>query len=482
MTPRRADSREFWRWLPAGLFVLLALAGLAEAQERGVADDRSQAVLQQQRAIDNELRSRRERSRPLDAMLDWQWGGWIEYYTFHFDDGTQSQRVLQRPGLALWTRLGIDHGAHEFFARMRLRFEYYNPGDEFTRQQDWIGPNLDRGFYQMDVGKALRLTQPSDPIQGQVRIGRQDVIFGTGYAFDLPLDAVQGTLSVYDWRATGLIGKTIASTPNIDRSSPVDNHSGRNIYGVQLGYAGFDRHAPFAYALWNDDHTDERPKDRLQNYAYDSSYFGVGSRGELAHNLSYWFETVYESGRSYGDGDWRSRDEIDAWGLNAGLEYLWDLPARPRAAVEYMFASGDGNRIFNASGAAGGNRGDRRDTSFVAFGYRDTGISASPSLSNIHVWRAGGSLRPAESVELLRELELGSNWFLYQKHQSNGAISDTTADEFSGYVGWEMDYYVNWRIASDLAWTIRWGLFFPGDAFSDTDERSFLFTGLTWSF
>jgi len=45
-----------------------------------------------------------------------------------------------------------------------------------------------------------------------------------------------------------------------------------------------------------------------------------------------------------------------------------------------------------------------------------------------------------------------------------------------------MDYFINWRLSSDLSWTIRWGTFFPGAAYSEQDTRHFIFTGLTWSF
>jgi hypothetical protein len=45
-----------------------------------------------------------------------------------------------------------------------------------------------------------------------------------------------------------------------------------------------------------------------------------------------------------------------------------------------------------------------------------------------------------------------------------------------------MDYFINWRLASDLSWTFRWGTFFPGSAYSDRDMRHFVFSGVTWSF
>jgi len=83
---------------------------------------------------------------------------------------------------------------------------------------------------------------------------------------------------------------------------------------------------------------------------------------------------------------------------------------------------------------------------------------------------------------LLYRLELGTNWFLYHKNRRDGAVSDPTADEGSGYLGWEMDYFANWEITPDLMWTTRYGLFFPGHAFSDQTTRTYFLVGMTWSF
>lgn len=454
-------------------------AAPAWGQESGAA---ATGFLQQQRLINDKLRDERRELAPMDSLFDWQWGGWLEYYVFHFDDGVQKSRVVQRPGLTLWSRLSADNGAHELFARVKLTFEYFNPGDEYDRQQDWTGPNFDRAWYQIDVGRALRLNEPSDPLQLKLRIGRQEVKFGTGYVLDQPLDAIKAEARFGDFLVTGLLAKSIASYPNVDRSPPVQGHSGRRFFGVQAAYDGWQRHQPFVYALWNEDYTDERPKAAFQQYDYDTQYFGVGSRGDLAHNLNYWAEFVLETGRSFGDGDFRRRDRVHAWGWDFGIEYLFDRPMRPRVAFEYMFASGDSNRLLSPTSAQGGNRGDREDTSFVGFGFRDTGIAAAPTLSNMHVWKLGGSLVPLERYELFHDFELGTNWFLFHKNRARAAISDPSADMFAGYVGWEMDYFINWRLASDVSWTMRWGLFFPGDAYSDRETRHFLFTGMTWSF
>lgn len=461
----------------AVLSALLATSPMASAQEQP-----TDSFLQREREIADKLHAARQAEAPLEGLADLQFGGWIDYYTFHFDDGTQKSRLYQRPGFALWSRLTLDNGAHEIFARTRLSYEHFQPGDEFDLQQDWRGPNFDRAYYGVDVFRALRLANPSDPFSLKVRVGRQETQFGTGYALDLPLDAVWFEVRYEELRLRGLIGKTIASTPNIDRSPAVADHSARRFYGAELSYTGLARHEPFAYALWNQDRTDERTPDFFQEYDYDTQYFGFGSRGSLIKDLNYWTEWVFETGHSYGDGNFLRRDYVDAHGWDVGLEYLFDLPTRPRAALEYMFASGDSNRLGSPTSAVGGNRGTAEDTSFAAFGYRDTGLSASPDLSNVHIWRAGASFVPFEKVELLRDMEFGTNWFLYHKNRARAAISDGTADRRSGWVGWEMDYFVNWRVSSDLSWTLRWGVFFPGDAYRDREARHFILSGLTWSF
>jgi len=464
------------------LFVLVACSGLPLASATAQSTTAGESFLRQQRVVDEKLHQERMEIAPLAEMLHFNWGGWLEYYLFHFDDGVQKSRFAQRPSLVLWTHLSADNGAHELFVRMRLRYSWFRPGDELDRQEDWWGPNFDRAWYQIDIGKAFRLMRPSDPYQLKARIGRQPVLFGTGYALDLPMDAVQLDARLCHLRLLGLFGRSIGSTPNIDRSEPVDSHMHRLFYGVQAAWEGWQRHVPFAYAIWNDDKTDERPKDWRQNYSYDSAYFGLGSRGEAVRNLTYWAEAVFETGRSYGNGQFLRRDRIEAWGWDVGLEYLFDLPWRPRLAAEYLFASGDPDRQGSPTSAAGGNSVGTRDTSFVAFGFRDTGIAAGLFPSNLHIFKFAASCTPFPQIEFLHNLEIGTNWFIYAKNRQRGAISDFTADRREPFVGWEMDYFVNWRLSSDLSWTTRWGVFFPGDAYSDRGARNFIFTGLTWSF
>ncbi len=441
------------------------------------------AFLNQQRAVEERLRKDFDAQMGAVGKAAFDWGGWYNFNLFLFDDGVESSRTLRRNDLRLWGRLILDHGAHEFYARTRLSFLDFNRGDSYDGNEDDVeGPNLERGFYRFDPAKAF---QPYNGLTGDydlvVTAGRDLVQFGTGLALAAPLDHVSLRGVYHDFELTTLAGKTVGSSQDFDLSRTA-TRTRRNLLGSQLKYLGFERHEPFAYVLWQRDQNREASFRLFQRFDYDSFYSGLGSTGELTQRLRYETEWVYESGESFGDGRFVRRNDIDAWALRAELEYLFRGDHKARASIEYLFGSGDSSRLGSPTNTVGGNQGDFTDKSFVGFGFRDTGLSFAPRYSNLHMWRVGGSFYPWPEQPRLRRLELGTDWYLYQKHHASAAVSDQTANVGSGYLGWEMDYYANWRVTSDLAWTARLGAFFPGEAFDDRTARTFLLLGVVWSF
>ena len=122
------------------------------------------------------------------------------------------------------------------------------------------------------------------------------------------------------------------------------------------------------------------------------------------------------------------------------------------------------------------------DTSFVGWGFRNTGFSLAPRMSNLGMVRLGASTFPANQTSMFRELQVGSNFFLYHKQQADGAASDTLSTKDNHFLGSEIDIYVNWRITPDLAWALSYGVFLPGDAFSSQSHRDLFFTAVTINF
>lgn len=451
--------------------------------------DRTATFINQQRQYEEAVRLQLDRELPASQKVLVDWGGWFSSYVFNFEDGTK-ERTVWREDLRLWGSLSADEGIHQGYVRMQMAYDGWNHGTSYTGEDhDWDFPRLDRGWYQLDLAKMLRKKAGLDvPIDLSVKIGREYAMWGTGYALSMPLDMIQINGGIGPLKIDGLLGRTIHSWDNLDTSRPRPGLSNRYFYGVQTRWTGFARHEPFVYYLWQKDHqNDGDPVLKLQSWRYNSNYLGVGSRGQLFRNWRYSGEIVYENGDSYGNRAITNKDKICAYGWDAQLDYLAPWKTRPVFSLEYMFASGDPDRLFSPSNAVGGNRSGTKDTGFNAFGYRNTGLSFAPDLSNIHIWRAGASFFPLERhrCELLRRLQPGADFFLYHKNKRDAAVSDPLADEQSGFLGWEMDYYVNWRLTSDLAWTIRYGNFFPGAAFSERGEqgyRYFFLTGLTWSF
>jgi len=455
---------------------------VAQAQQRRARDP--DAFIQQQRSIEREIQDNLDKKAPLTRKLDLDWGGWIGAYLFLWDDGINSSRTYRQTDLRVWGRLGLEGGAHQIYARGILSYKDFNSGDSYNgNDNDWEGMNLERGYYEFDLRNLIRYHEQREADYNvNFKIGRDLVEWGTGYTLSLMLDHVAITGEWHDVSVTGLFANTPGSLNDFDQTRAGWNDMDRNFLGVQVKYHGLKKHEPFFYALWQNDQNSSRYIFRpRQRFDYDSFYLGLGSRGELARNLLYSTEWVYEQGDSHSSNRTGRTDDIAAWAFDAQLRYTPQVKMRPSVLFEYMFASGDGDRIGSPTNTIGGNtRGN--DKSFIGFGFRDTGLSFAPLLTNVHIWRAGGSFYPFEDVQALERMELGTDWFLYHKHHRDGAVSDITANVQSGYLGWEMDYFVNWKLASDVAWTVRYGLFFPGSAFSDQTTRTFLLTGVSWNF
>jgi hypothetical protein len=440
------------------------------------------SFVNQQRAIEERLRQEWETEVGQAQKALFDWGGWYSNYLFIYDDGVESSRTLRRYDLRLWQRVVADRGAHEIYIRNRLSFLDFNSGDSYDGNDDDVeGPNMERGYYRFDLAKAIRAGGGGPVDYDLVVTGGRDLVqLGTGLALATPLDHVSVGGAYRSYELTALAGKSVGSTQDFDLSQPADRQH-RNFIGGQLRYLGWERHEPFAYVFWQRDQNSEGLFPLNQEYDYDSFYVGVGSVGELVENLRYAAEWVYETGESYGHRQFLSTDDIRAWAWDMQLEYLFPGSHKPRASVEYIFGSGDGDRFASPTNSFGGNlAGD--DTGFNAFGWTDTGLALAPLYTNLHTWRTGASYFPWPEHRRLELLQVGTDWFLFFKHHRTGAISDPTADRASSYVGWEMDYFANWRVSADVAWTVRWGLFFPGQAYSDTSPRSFFMVGMTWSF
>jgi Alginate export len=407
------------------------------------------------------------------------------------DDG---YHVLRWQQLRVWGFLNLDQ-VHQFYARGKLDYWDWNQGTSYDHNDsDWEGMNLERGWYDFKLSRARKVYgwDPSD-FDLQLRLGRQYVQFGTGLALSIPLDAVLLTADYQGWQLTGLGAQSIESSKNIDRSIPDETNEERCFWGLQLRYNGWRDHEPFVYYFEQTDKNGGMEEtitlpDTIydQKFGYDSQYAGLGSRGRFFHrDLQYTCEFVTECGKSYaftGQTGGEHRDNIHAWAVDTELRYVPRDRRQSEVALEYLLTSGDPDRFLSPTNTLGGNRPGTTDLSFSAWGYRNTGLVLAPRMSNLGMVRVGASTFPANHIKMFRELRVGTNMYIYHKQQSAGAASDTLSTKDSGFLGSEVDIYTDWRITSDLAWTINYGVFWPGSGFGPQKDRHLLFTAVTVNF
>ena len=373
---------------------------------------------------------------------------------------------------------------HEVYVRGLFNYDDWNSNTNPLGRGDESDEALERAWYGLNVNRFLGW-DVDGPVALNFKAGRAFQTIGSSFTMAIPLDMIYLRADVYDWQVTSFVGKTILDSTNIDRSALLTRQD-RVLWGTEFAYEKFSDHRPYAYYLSNSDHTDPTVVS-AQGYEYDSRYVGIGSRGILgSDDLRYGVELVREWGRSYPSGTAAERENIRAYAFDLLLEYYFHHATRPKLMFEYMFGSGDPDRVPGTSSVAtsGGNTAGSNDRAFNAFGYRDTGIALSPAISNLHIYSGGASLFPFIDSLQFKELEAGGKVFFYSKHRDGGAISDTSATNGAGWVGCEWDLFCNWRITSDVAGTLRYGMFHPGSAYDGGDKspRDFLYSGLVVSF
>ena len=468
-------------------WMLIGLIGSATAWGQG---EGSQAA----RILEEPFRLKMDEEVPLDKRVVFDWGGWFrtsvwdirDYVDRNLDEHGDGRRTLRRQQLRLWGQLNLDN-VHRIYSRGRLDYLDWNNGSSFGGDDsDLYGPKLDRLWYDFNLRRAL-LAQGQEPgeYDFSMRLGRQYVEWGTGLALSTPLDAVVVEGSWRNCSATGLLGMSVAHAYNIDSSFPDNSMESRRYWGVLLKYEGCRDHEPFAYFFAQDDQ-DAGSVRNGQSFGYDSNYTGLGSRGRFFHrDLQYSCEFVVETGQNYARGGTDRRQNISAWAFDTELRYLFQDGRDSQVLIEYLLCSGDPDRGDSPSNTVGGNRWHTNDSSFVGWGYRNTGLALAPRLSNLGMVRLGFSTFPAKHIKLFEKLLAGTDLFVYHKQRGDAVISDDLSTQDDKFVGAEIDFYMNWRLASDVAWTVRYGVFFPGSAFdqdnSRTDRQHF-FTGLTMNF
>ncbi len=485
---RRPAASLAFQWVAAA-----AAFGLLLAPVR--AQDTSRRLERSLRLADPTYRLRAEADLTFSESLELDYGGFFTFNYLTLNDTDDNSRGLMQYETTLYGRasIGGDGGGHTVFGRARFRYRDFTPGDSFDGKGDrWSEPFLDRYWYEFDLRRALGGADGTDPtnLNFNMRIGRQFVDWGAGLALSENLYAVRPALQIGDrWTIEGLAGVTPPDESVVDFDASredFDKHTLRGFFGGLVRYTTPRNTSFYGYALhmpdYNTDKTPRLPLGGDVQFDYTATYLGAGVSGSAGANLLYLGELVYETGESKTDPlfGFQQFEDISAFAGRAQFTYLFRDQNQSRLELEALFATGDSDRLATTD-TVGGNRPGTDDTAFNSLGFANTGLSFAPSLSNIVTVRAGASTFPARSINAVRNLQIGADVLLFNKFDDDAPIDEPT-DLGNGYLGIETDLFLNYRITSDLAVNLRYGVFFPGSTLQDNDTRHFFLVGFTLSF
>ncbi|UCC94870.1 MAG: alginate export family protein [Candidatus Omnitrophota bacterium] len=409
-------------------------------------------------------------SAPKDTQrLTFDYGGWIQFRYIDYendDNDREAQDSLDytySSDIRLWLKAvlappqdALYENRHSFYLRLKNLLVDDFP-DKPEGGYDYDGPHLDYAYFIFDVRPFW------------LQVGRHYFSVGEGIAYSNVNDGAQILFHSRDWDLKTFVAHTLPHEDNIDTSVPgYSKSSDRFYYGLEARSRAIPEHEFYGYLLIQRDFSNEEPEDPLQEYTYDSQYIGLGAQGEITPQMHYWLEVIKEGGRSR-VFETNAKKDIDAWAVDLGLQYEWQVYSHPTLAIEYAYGSGDSERL-SVTDTAGGNL-EGKDANFLYFGYLSTGYALAPRLSNIHFYRIGASFKPFEKHTFFKNLSLGVDYYRYYKDKSAGGISDLEATESSSDIGSEIDVTLSWQIFSDLEFTLQYGHFYPYDAYPATTNK-----------
>lgn len=409
---------------------------------------------------------------PDEVYFDW--GGWFrpQYLQIAIPNGDDIRR--QDYDARLWVDFRVG-GRHSFYTRARaLHRELDVDGEKDVKRK----VELDVGHYQFDFRRANEVG--GEDSVGFLRLGRVYYRLGTGLAYN-----ARGDGGVAEW-ATGPVRvgafafHSVFDTRDLDLSRPKGDRESRRFFLGALAEGSFSSSViPYAFALSQTDLNPE-PPDPFQDFRWDSVDWGFGLRlSRIVGGLSASSEFVIQGGNRFADGPPASpeagRERLSGYAAITEVSYACPDCLALNVYFQWMFATGDPDRELVGPTEPGNDPGTD-DEAFTGFGFVRTGYLLNPILGNLQIYHLGATLTPwpADLPFEVFEINAGIDGYVYRKQRQRGGISVPGYGEPSRDVGWEVDVFLNFVIASDLEFQVRYAYFVPGDAATDDDPLQFI--------
>lgn len=351
---------------------------------------------------------------------------------------------------------------YSVYLRFRNTYITRHTGTGYTGiGDDNEGPYLDMAYIVGNV--------EFDNIKMGAKAGRQFFTIGRGIAFSGTHDGVILDCTPPNFYLKSLFAHSNPKDDNVDLSVPeYDKKENRLYLGTELSYTRFYPNIFYIYGLMQRDRQEDYPGGDSQRYQYHSQYLGVGFDKQSPKSFSYWLEFIKEWGRSFMDTTYvdPQRSKINAWALDLGTRYIFDLPTFPTLEAEYALGSGDPDRTDVADTKPGGNIFGQ-DNNFSYYGNFSTGYALAGRLSNLEILKIQLGFTPFKNIKFTKSIDMGVKFFWYWKDRAEGPIYDNQATMTNNEVGKEWDLFLYWEPNDNFYINLKFGLFYPGDAFPD---------------
>ncbi len=423
--------------------------------------------------------------KPSLKKLYIQFGGfesasWRNYKNLDNNNPTEDTfKSSLENDLRFWLWLSSVSG-YSVYLRMKQSYTTVRAGSDYTGiGDDYAGPFLDMGYIMWDVNW--------DEANFNTKLGRQYFYLGRGIAYSGVQDGVMLNLKPKNFYIKALASHSNPGDDNLDLSVPnYDKKENRYYYGIEAAYTGFAPHTLYAFGLVQHDASDENPDPSSnQSYRYNSQYLGVGLDNRTTGGLEYWLEFIKEWGTTFNDTAYVPGDKanIDAWAMDFGGRYTFDVSTHPALEFEYAYGSGDKDRTSVTDTKYGGNRYGK-DTNFSYYGYFSTGYALASRLSNLALYKLETTITPFENIKFAKDIDIGLKYFIYRKAKSEGVIYDAQATLHNPDIGREIDMYLYWRPSKYFYLSTQYGIFYPGKAYpkSSNDPTQYLLVRSTIAF
>ena len=448
-----------------------------------------QNLEEQDKLLEDEITQEIEKTTapiPLEEeKVTYKIGGWIDSIFRDYDDldnnadtGDTIDHIWLNE-VRLWGRINV---GKKYAGYIRIKNTYVDrkiTSDDYTGiGDDYEGPHLDVAY--------LKAVYPLGEEEFNLTFGRQYNYIGRGITYRSVHDGVKLAFETPHVFYKSFLTFTLPHENNVDSSQPQFDKEGERLFsGLELSYLGLPHSVAYAYYLYQKDFSESQFLSNAQTYQYDSQYIGLGLEGNVK-SIGYAAEIIKEYGQSFTDaarsGGTSVEQDIDAWAADVNVNYTFDVVTHPLLEIEYGYGSGDKDRTSVTDSVGGNVAGD--DDNFLYFGTYNAGYALTPRLSNLHVYQAHMAFSPLEKTKMGKKIRCGVKYYYYLKDEADGGISDAEATVSDKYVGQETDFYAYWDFSDRLSWSVRYGIFFPGDAYpaSTNSASTYLYTRLTHRF